>query len=117
MWKWLERKLQRAQSQSLWSVAILDDNIVTTDGMGAVRTISIADLTSIVVATDDSGPRGDDVVFLLYGGSEPLTIFPLEAHGCQDFVNWMASKPGYHDRELAKAMASTRVARFVVWTS
>jgi hypothetical protein len=70
----------------------------------------------VVVATDDSGPWGDDVVYLLYSdAAEPIGTFPLEAEGCQDFVEWLSGQPGYRDRELAKAMGSTSVARFVVF--
>jgi hypothetical protein len=68
------------------------------------------------VATDDSGPWNYDVVFLFYADdAEPIGIFPLEAKGCQDFVAWLSKQPGYRDRELAKAMASTSVARFLVY--
>jgi len=118
MWSWLSERLRAALPQSLWSVAIRNDSIVTTDGTGATRIVLIADLMSIVVATDDSGPWDADVVFMLYGGgSDVLTIFPLEAQGCQDFVKWMAKLPGYCDREFKRAMGSTNIARFVAWTS
>lgn len=102
----------------LWSVAVSGANIITTDGAGERRVVAISDLSSIVVATDDSGPWGDDVVFILYGsGGQPLSIFPSDALGNEGFVAWMATTPGYRDRELARSMASTQVARFTVWTA
>jgi hypothetical protein len=101
-----------------WSVSISGANIITTDGTGERRVVAIADLSSIVVATDDSGPWGDDVVFILLGSDgQPLSIFPSVARGNEEFVAWMATTPGYRDRELAKSMASTQVARFTVWTA
>ena len=97
-------------------VTISGEAIVTTDGQGTERQLPIVDLKRVVVATDDSGPWGEDVVFLLYSeAAEPTGIFPLEANGAQDFIAWSKSLPGYHDRELAKAMSSTTVARFVIY--
>ena len=101
-----------------WSVSVSGASIITTDGTGERRIVAIEDLSSIVVATDDSGPWGDDVVFILLGSDgQPLSIFPADARGNEDFVAWMATTPGYKDRELARSMASTQVARFTVWTA
>lgn len=101
-----------------WSVVVSRTNIITTDGTGERRVVAISDLSSIVVATDDSGPWGDDVVFILYGsGGQPLSIFPSDARGSEEFVAWMATTPGYRDREFARSMASTQEARFIVWTA
>ena len=45
----------------------VDDGVIrTSDGQGTSRELPVAELSSVVVATDDSGPWGDDVVFLLY---------------------------------------------------
>src|SRR6187551_2028122 len=42
---------------------------------------------------------------------EPTCLFPLEATGRDSFVAWLEAQPGYNDRELARAMGSTKVAR------
>jgi hypothetical protein len=118
MFGWLAKWLSKAGSPSPWAVAILDDVILTSDGQGVERRLPAADLRTVVVATDDSGPWDADVVFLLYaGGPEPVGVFPLEAVGTQDFIAWLMERPGYRDRELVKAMGSTEVARFVVYDS
>ena len=102
----------------MWTVAVVGDVILTRDGLGAERRLPARDLRTVVVATDESGPQGVDVAFLLYAaGREPVGVFPLEAAGTQDFLAWMAKRPGYRDRELVKAMGSTEVARFVVYDS
>ena len=99
-----------------WSVMLDMHDLITTDGTGAERRIPVQALTSVVVATDDSGPWGDDVVFLLFAGEpEAATIFPLEARGCQGFVEYLSKLPGYNDKAMATAMGSTSVARFIVW--
>ena len=95
---------------------VVDGIIAINDGQGTERTLLAGELRRVVVATDDSGPGGEDVVFLLYGeAAAPTGIFPLEAKGLHDFVAWLKVLPGYHDRELAKAMSSTKVARFVIY--
>ena len=113
---WLLSKLKPRERHSPWSVAVKNGAIRTSDGQGTARELPVEQLRSVVVATDDSGPWGDDVVFLLYAdAAEPVGLFPLEARGCQEFVAWMSCQAGYRDRELAKAMACTSVARFVVF--
>ncbi len=112
---WLRKKLVNTSPLTLRSVSFSDGNIVTRDGQGAERKLPPCDLRRVVVATDDSGPWGADVVFLLYSNDlDPAAIFPLEATGREGFVEWLSAQPGYQDRELAKAMGSTRVARFEV---
>ncbi len=92
-----------------------DQDIVTNDGMGTQHVLALSDLRRVIVATDDSGPWGADVVYLLYSdGADPVCLFPLEAAGCDAFVAWMSGEPGFDGRELAKAMASTDIAKFVV---
>lgn len=115
MLNWLRQKLCRPSPLSRWSVDLVDGTIVTSDGDGAQLVVPVSELRKVVVATDDSGPWGADVVFLLYADDiDPAGLFPLEAAGCAGFVTWMASQVGFRDRELARAMASTSVARFTV---
>jgi hypothetical protein len=112
---WLRKRLVNTSPLTVWSVSFSDGDIVTSDGQGAERKLAFRDLRRVVVATDDSGPWGADVVFLLYSNDpDPVAIFPLEATGRDAFVEWLSAQPGFQDRELAKAMVSTRVARFEV---
>lgn len=112
----IRKWLSRPSALERWSVRIVSDHIVTADGYGELRYLAIADLTKIVVATDDSGPWGADVVYLLHGvGPDPVGMFPLEATGSQTFVEWLSQRAGYNDREHRRAMGSTRVARFTIF--
>lgn len=77
--------------------------------------LPIEQLRAVVVATDGSGPWGDDFVFLLHGAEDnPVGLFPLEANGRAEFVEWLSLLPGHSDEELRKASGSTRLARFKV---
>lgn len=112
---WLRKKLVNTSQLTRWNVSFSDGDIVTSDGQGAERKLPLRDLRRVVVATDDSGPWGADVVFLLFANAQdPAAVFPLEATGREGFVEWLSAQPGFQDRELAKAMGSTRVARFEV---
>ena len=87
MFDWLRKKLRSASPLSSWHVGLVESDIMTGDGQGAERKLSVRDLRRVVVATDDSGPWGADVVFLLYADQEePAGIFPLEAAGRDKFV-------------------------------
>jgi hypothetical protein len=115
MLDWLRKRLVNTSPLTLWSVSFSEGDIVTSDGQGAGRKLPLRELRRVVIATDDSGPWGADVVFLLYSDDpDPAAVFPLEATGRDSFVEWLSAQPGYQDRELAKAMGSTRVARFEV---
>ena len=118
MLKWLAAKFRERNVSPLamWSVGIDGECIVTSDGLGTAKTLPISELRKVVVQTDDSGPWGADVLYFLFDGdTEPAAVFPLEAQGCQNFVAWLSTLTGYNDRELARAMGSTSVARFVVF--
>lgn len=115
MFDWLRKRFMRASPLALWNVRFDHGEIVTSDGQGNERKMAVRDLTRVVVATDDSGPWGADVVFLLYSSEpDPTCLFPLEASGQTRFVAWLSVQPGYQDRELARAMGSTKVARFEI---
>lgn len=114
----LREKLRDWNSSSLtkWSVRFEGDDIATSDGSETTRRLAMRELRKVVVQTDDSGPWGADVLYFLFtDDTQPAGVFPIEAQGCQEFVNWLSTLPGFRDRELARAMASTDVARFVVY--
>jgi hypothetical protein len=116
VFEWLRKRLSPPSPLERWTVEVKNGALVTTDGERSGRALPIRDLRKVVVATDDSGPWGADVVFLLYADSpEAAAAFPLEAQGCGEFVAWLSSLPGYRDCELARAMASTDVAEFLVY--
>ena len=114
----LRDKLRDWNSSPLarWRVRFEEGHIVTSDGSEAKHRLPIRDLRRVVVQTDNSGPWGADVLYFLFADApDPAGVFPIEAQGCQEFVGWLSTMPGYRDRELARAMASTDVASFIVY--
>jgi hypothetical protein len=118
MFGWLRKRLQRPFPLDLWSVKFANGEIVTYDGQGAQMTIPASDLRKVVIATDDSGPWGADVMFLLYSSElNPVALFPLEAEGRDEFIAWLKTFPGFRGDEVRKAMGSTQVARFEIFNT
>ncbi len=118
MLSWLREKLGEWSASPLakWSVRIEGGCIVTSDGSETTHRLPVTALKKVIVQTDDSGPWGADVLYFLFtSGAEPDAVFPLEAQGCQKFVEWLSTLPGYNDRELARALGSPTVAEFVVF--
>jgi hypothetical protein len=115
---WLRDKLRALNTSPLtkWSVRFEGHEIAMSDGLETTHRFPVRELRRVVVQTDDSGPWGADVLYFLFTEQpQPAGVFPIEAQGCQEFVQWLSGLPGYRDRELARAMASTDVARFVVY--
>lgn len=116
MFAWLRSRLWPSSPLAQWSVALENGQIITGDGNDDFRALPADELRKVEVATDDSGPWGADVVFLLFASKdEPAGVFPLEASGRDEFLAWLETKPGYQGNELRKAMGSTSVARFVIF--
>jgi hypothetical protein len=114
--RWLSSISRNRALLCSWSVALVDGQLLTSDGLSAEHRLNVADLRRVVVATDDSGPSDFDVVFLLYSEEpSPVGLFPIQATGTQEFVEWLQTLPGFQDRELARAMGSTSVKRFTVY--
>ncbi len=116
MFDWLPKKFTNKSSLAQWSVSFEDGEIVTSDGVGDGRKMKLCDLTRVVVAIGDGYFWDADVFFVLYS-REPTAacLFPMEAKGRDNFVAWMSTQPGYKDRELARAICSTRPHVLKFW--
>lgn len=77
---------------------------------GAVEVISWRDLDLVEVHTNDTGPFGADVWFVLTSVTAKCS-FPLGATGCDEATAHLAQLPGF---EL-KGMNSTENAKFTCW--
>lgn len=114
---WLKRLFSGASPRPNWAVEVTEHEIRVTDHVGQGGSISKLDLTRVVIATDDSGPLGDDVVWLLYDADDQLAcLFPIDADGQKDAVAYLMALPGFDEATMIDAMGSTRVERFLVWS-
>ena len=115
MFDWLRNKFTNKSPLAQWSVSFEDGEIVTSDGLGGGRRMKLCDLTRVVVAIGDGNLGNAEVFFVLYSRDPTAAcLFPMEAKGRDNFVAWMSTQPDYDDRELARAMGSTKAARFEI---
>lgn len=116
MFGWFSKKRPALQPESKWVVAIDDDLITICDDAGQVRSIAKSDLAGVAIETNDSGPWGADVWWLLFDGTDALACaFPQGATGEQAAIDHFLALPSFDHGEMIKAMGSTDNALFPVW--
>ncbi|MBL9078085.1 MAG: hypothetical protein JNL08_11310 [Planctomycetes bacterium] len=118
MFAWLHRWLARARPATSPEASIVvadtDGAITATYPDGRQLAVAWQDLTSVEVHTDDSGPWGADVWWVLRDATQAC-IFPAGAHGEPELLPKLQSLPGFANDELIRAMASTEPAAFLCW--
>ena len=92
------------------------DHPGVTDGEGQIKSVSKADLSGVIIETNDSGPWGADVWWLIFGGDDQLACaFPQGAAGEKAVIDFLMLLPSFDHSEMIKAMTSTGKAVFPVW--
>jgi hypothetical protein len=82
---------------------------------GEVETISWAAVATVAIETNDSGPWGADVWWLLEGAGNRLA-YPQAATGDEEMLEELPRRfPGFSDEAVIRAMGCTDNARFVCW--
>ena len=103
-------------SEAHWTVTTLDDRINAVDPNGEIRFVSFDDLRGVMIETNDSGPIGADVWWLLFGADDQLACaFPQGSIGEKEAVARLMSLPGFDHEAMIMAMGSTTNAVFPVW--
>ena len=95
-----------------------DMQCVVIDPRGQAMNVAIADLMGIAIETNDSGPWGADVWWLLFGKDGKLAYaFPQGASGETAALDRLMKIPGFDYEEMIRAMVSTDNAVFPVWSA
>ena len=82
MFGWFRKRTAPLQLEASWIVAIEPAHIQVTDHEGHIEKLAKADLVGVAIETNDSGPWGADVWWLLFGTSDRLVCsFPQGATG------------------------------------
>lgn len=116
MFGWFKRKSAHLQPEGRWVVALRENAISVRDHLGQSRSVSVSDLSGVAIETNDSGPLGADVWWLLFGAEDQLACaYPQGATGEQAVVALLMRLPAFDHSEMIKAMASTENAVFPVW--
>lgn len=116
MFDWLKGKRKVTQPEARWNIGIEEAAIVVTDDAGTRRRIGKDDLSGVIIETNDSGPWGADVWWLLFGADDRVACaFPQGATGETLVIELLVGLPGFDHGEMVKAMQSTDNAVFPVW--
>lgn len=113
---WFKKKPARLEPESKWVIATSEDTFQVTDHAGNTRVLSKSDLSGVAIETNDTGPWGEDVWWLLFGASDqPACAFPQGATGEAALIDYLSGLPAFDHGEMIKAMSSTGNAVFPVW--
>ncbi|GAO40795.1 hypothetical protein SCH01S_51_01280 [Sphingomonas changbaiensis NBRC 104936] len=116
MFDWFKRKTRPLEAESRWAIAIDGERISVRDNVGETKTVAKSDLSAVAVETNDSGPWGADVWWLLFDCSDRLACaFPQGATGEKAVIDYIMRLPAFDYEAMIKAMASTENAVFPVW--
>ena len=116
LFSWFKNKPKPLYPEASWTIASDAEGIRATDQTGASMFVSHADLSSVAIETNDSGPWGADVWWLLFGLDGALACaFPQGATGEKEVINMLMALPGFSNEELVRAMGSTDNAVFQIW--
>jgi hypothetical protein len=102
--------------ECLWTVEFDEFRFRGHDHTGTEMAISFKDLARVAIETNDSGPWGADVIWLLFDREgKPGLVFPQGATGEKATVDRLMALPNFDADQMIKAMGSTSNALFVVW--
>ncbi len=82
---------------------------------GTVQSVRWRDVERIEVQTNDTGPWGADVWWVLYAGGDVACAYPQGATGESALIARFQVLEGFDTEALIKAMGCTENAAFVVW--
>lgn len=102
------------ESESQVLVKDHGDFVSTQFPDGATQTLSWSDLVRFEIQTNDSGPCGWDVWFVLIGARDRIS-FPLGATGEDDVLAKAEGVTGKSRRDLIDGMNCTENRTFITW--
>ncbi len=116
MFSWFTKKARPLLPESKWVIAVEDDRISVCDEAGKATSVAKCDLSGVAIETNDSGPWGADLWWLLFDHSGQLACaFPQGATGEEAAINYLSALPSFKHAEMFNAMSCTGNAVFQVW--
>lgn len=116
MFGWWRKRRIRPQPEARWIVVLGAEHIQVTDDQGAIRRMAMVDLRGVAIETNDCGPWGADMWWLLFGADDRVAcLYPQGATGEGAMLDYLCALPGFDFGEMARAMGSTDNAVFPVW--
>jgi hypothetical protein len=113
---WFKRRPRKLMPEALWQVELTADALASTDQDGCRKAVPKASLSSVIIETNDSGPWGADVWWLMFDENNQLACaFPQGATGETDAIEYFMKLDGFDNGAMIAAMGSTDNAVFQVW--
>jgi hypothetical protein len=113
---WKKKRAANLQPEAQWFIEASGKSLAVRDPEGEFREVIKTDLSGVIIETNDTGPWGADVWWLLFGADDRLACaFPQGATGEQDAVDFLTGLEGFDHRSMISAMSSTHNASFRVW--
>ena len=102
-------------TESLHEVTLADGRLRVWHPVDGDHEVALDDVDRVAIETDDTGPWGSDVRWVIVAG-DALVVIPLGATGEAALLDWVQSLPGVDNEAIIEAMGSTSIGRFPVWT-
>jgi hypothetical protein len=103
--------------ECLFTVRLGDSEVSVHRPDGTVERLALDRLKEVSIVTNDCGPAGSDVWWLLVGSPTEGCAFPGGASGEQEVLRFVQQLPGFDNGRFIEAMGSTSNAKFVCWTA
>jgi hypothetical protein len=115
---WWKKKKDERQER-LWPerkiiVECTEDLISAVYPSGKVETARWQSLEKIEILTNDSGPWGADVWFVITSKTGQCT-YPQGATGEKEALDYLLAIDGFNEKEFIKSMGCTSNAQFICW--
>lgn len=102
--------------ESRYTVVVEGTGVTCRHPSGKEESVTWASLDAVVIETNDSGPWGTDVLWLLVSHSGPGgCVIPQGATGEEALLAALQKLPGFDNGQVIAAMSSTDNHAFVCW--
>ena len=116
MFGWFKKRTRKLEPEALWRVLLDADALRVIDADGNESSVSKADISGVAIETNDSGPWGSDVWWLIFGRDDELACaYPQGATGEQAALDYLMALSGFEHSEMVQGMRSVENAVFPVW--
>ena len=102
------------QPEAAFVVNVTDEGVASRRPNGYIEAVTWTDLRAVLIETNDEGPIGPDVFWILVwrqGGC----VIPQGATGEDALLIRLQALPGFDNDALIAAMSSTANQRFLCW--
>ena len=102
------------QPEAAFVVTLTAEGVTCRRPDGKIESVAWDDLQGVLIETNDEGPIGTDVYWILVGKHSGCVI-PQGATGEDALLKQLQALPGFDNEALIASMSSTENRRFLCW--